>query len=175
MKLDQRYEQLDPMRRLALAAAAAERVLPICLLETEGGSVLFDDSLRFVWFQLGGGRVSKQELARVLNEVLGQVPFGDEVPAAQAAGQALVDTLEAALHNPEASRAAVESALTAVREHAGEEASRDERKWQNEAVRLIVERDGLLRRDMFASVPVGTEWRTALTSSDLPLFGERSP
>lgn len=159
------FERLTAPQQLGVAAAFAERVLPLA-----GGVSALDDGLALVWLQVGGRATKKIELARALNTAIESAQLTGEDKSARAyAARAVFSVLEAALHNPHAPAAAIECALAAART-LGETAGTEEAAWITWAVEVAASCERPTRATFIAPDAPQSSWRTSVSSDDLPLF-----
>jgi hypothetical protein len=174
MNTTERFHALNLEQRLAVAAMAARRVLPIFRYVFERPTEVFEDGLRLVWLEIEGRAVTHQDYARVMNAAIETIPRSEKddpnATAALHAGRATVNVLEGAQHNPDALAEGLDHAVHAVEAFAGDDAARTEREWQ----RWAIDRAALLerpQRDAFTSRDAPTAaWLDELGAHDLPLL-----
>lgn len=165
-----RFRQLPPARRLAVAAAAVERVLPLYSVDrpepVDAGALR--DAVSLLWLIVEGRQASKVEISAVINEV---TALPHESDPGRAVCRAAACALEAASHNPDAGTSAIDAAAEAVSSYAGAAGAAEERDWHEWAVDRAGQAE--LSRATFSDPDAPrSSWRS-LDPDALPLFGGR--
>lgn len=169
MDWNERFDRLNPMQRLGVAAITAERVLPLAAGVSE-----LEDSLRLVWLHIAGLSRSKQDLARTLNAAIdaARLAPGEATTRAHAA-RATFAVVDAALNSNDAALEAVQLALRAVQSF-NPRGVPEELAWLDWAL-LAAAETPLPSRATFHDVGAPQpSWITELSRADLPLFDRRA-
>ena len=129
MDLDERFQKLTPARQLAVAAAAARRVLPIFASMCEDDVTPLRDGIDIVELAARGQTFSAVDYTRAINDITA-VASADPDRAEHAVSTAVVAALEAASHNRPAALDSLAAARLAPEFFAGADEAKDQLHWQ---------------------------------------------
>jgi hypothetical protein len=166
-RIKQELPGLSPQMRTALAAACAERTLPV-LERYFKDTQVFRDALDAAWAFAERGQADKGQVQKLVDDIekrAEELYEDDEIGATLYALNAVTYALQSAV-TPESTPAAkaisdAGGAADLDAGQVGESYVQEEAEWQAQALD-IAKKAPAPRRDMFAALPADSRWLRAL-------------